>query len=385
MNGMDDFKPTFKQRALHSAWGFFPWLLIAGMIILIATMFNAIGIKKTALEQTKIAAMKKEAATANVTTLTVRPGRLVDKIDLPAEVEPWEEVWVRAEVSGQVINVVAQEGQRITEGQVIMQLDDRDYRSRMERIQANLQLAKTNHARIAELAKRHIVPLSQLDEVEARLTEMETQAQETEMALKRTVVRAPISCVLNKLKAKRGDFIRVADPVAQIIQLDRVKVKVGVPESDVAAVCDLDQAEVLFEALQQRRVTGKKVFLSRQPDSLSRLYDLELSIPNPGGDILPGMFVRVELVKHIYTQALAVPIFSVVTEKNDRFVYVVNQGKAERRNVALGTLSGLLVHVTSGLQPGEEVIVIGQRQVNEGQSVVAMKNFASLEELPTTP
>ena len=381
---MEDFKPTLKQKALHSVWSFFPWIIIGVILVFIVSMFMAIGVKKTKLEAEKTAAMKQEASIANITTLTVNPGRLADKIDLPAEVEPWEDVWVKAEVPGQVVSVIAREGQKIVEGQIIVQLDDRDYRSRLDRIQANLQFAKANHGRIAELAKQHIVSASQLEETEARLKDMETQAQEAELALKRTHVRAPISCVLNKIKAKRGDFLGVGDPVAQIIQLDRIKVKVGVPESDVAAIFDLQQADVIFEALNKRRVVGKKVFLSRQPDSLSRLYDLELFIANPAGDILPGMFARVELVKHVYDKALAVPLFSVITDKSERFVYIEKNGKAERRNVQLGTLVGLLVHITSGLQPGDKVVVTGQRQINEGQAVVVIKNFSGIEELPTT-
>jgi len=381
---MEDFKPTLKQKALHSVWSFFPWIIIGIIIVFIVSMRLAINVKSTKLEAEKTAAMKQEAAIANITTLTVNPARLADKIDLPAEVEPWEDVWVKAEVPGQVVSVIAREGQKIIEGQVIVQLDSRDYRSRLDRVQANLQLAEANHGRMAELAKQHIVSTSQLEEAEARLKDLKTQAQEAELALRRTQVRAPISCVLNQIKAKRGDFIGVGDPVAQIIQLDRIKVKVGVPESDVSAIFDLQQADIVFEALNKRRIIGKKVFLSKQPDSLSRLYDLELSIDNPDGDILPGMFARVELVKHVYDQALVVPLFSVISDKNERFVYIEKNGKAERRIVQMGALVGLLVHITSGLQPGDKVVVTGQRQINEGQSVTVIKNFSSLEELPTT-
>ncbi len=381
---MDDFKPTLKQKMLHSLWGFFPWLVIGVIIFFIISMSTAINIKKEKLEAQKKAAMKVEAAVANINTLTVNPARLTDKIDLPAEVEPWEDVWVKAEVPGQVVSVIAKEGQKITEGQVLVQLDDRDLRSRLDRIQANLKLAETNHNRMKELTRQQIASVSQLDETETRLKDLESQAREAELSLKRTQVRAPISCILNKIKAQRGDFVSVGDPIAQIIQLDRIKIKVGVPESDVAAILDLEQADVIFTALDKRRITGKKVFLSHQPDSLSRLYDLELSAPNPNGDILPGMFARVELVKKVYDEALAVPLFSIITEKSEHYVYIEKDGKAERRNVKIGTLVGLLVHITEGLTPGDKVVVTGQRQINKGQTVIVMKNFTRLEELTST-
>lgn len=381
---MDEFKPTLKQKILHNLWGFFPWLLIGIIIVFIASMSTGIQAKKEKLEEQKKAAMKTEAAIANINTLTLTSGNLTDKIDLPAEVEPWEDVWVKAEVPGQVVAVIAKEGQKITEGQIIVQLDDRDLRARMERIKVNLDLARTTHNRMIELARQEVAPASQLDEAQTRLRDLESQEKEAELALKRSHVRAPISCILNKIKAKKGDFLSVGDPVAQIIQMDQIKVKVGVPESDVAEILDLDHAEVIFSALDKRRVTGKKVYLARQPGSLSRLYDLELSIPNPGGDILPGMFARVELIKKVYDKALAVPLFSIITDKSDRYVYVEKDGKAVRKKVEIGILSGLLVHVTSGLETGDRVVVTGQRQINEGQTVIVMKNFTSLEELSAT-
>jgi RND family efflux transporter MFP subunit len=166
----------------------------------------------------------------------------------------------------------------------------------------------------------------------------------------------------------------VGDPVARIIQIDPVKVVVGVPESDVAAVFDLTQAEVIIEALEKHRVKGRKVFLSRQPRTLARLFDLELRVPNPEGRILPGMFARVELVKQVFNQALAVPLYAVISQSDKHIVFVEKEGRAESRNIELGPLIGWQVQVTSGLSPGEKVIVVGHRLLDNGQAVEVIKN-----------
>ena len=130
---------------------------------------------------------------------------------------------------------------------------------------------------------------------------------------------------------EHGDLLDVNQKVAQILQFGKVKVTVGVPESDVAAVFDLKEAEVVIEALNKRRVKGRKIFLSRQPRSLARLYDLELTVPNPDERILPGMFARVELVKTVYDRALAIPLYAVITQQDERFVYVEKEGRAACR------------------------------------------------------
>ena len=94
-------------------------------------------------------------------------------------------------------------------------------------------------------------------------------------SLDRTSITAPISGRLNEIKAKKGDLLDVNQQVAQILQFEKVKVMVGVPESDVAAVFDLNEAEVIIEALENRRVKGKKIFLS-----VSRAHSLASTILN---------------------------------------------------------------------------------------------------------
>jgi membrane fusion protein (multidrug efflux system) len=175
--------------------------------------------------------------------------------------------------------------------------------------------------------------------------------------------------------------VGVGDPVAQILEIDPVKVTVGVPESDVAAIFDLEQADVIIEALEKRRVKGKKIFLSRQPRTLARLFDLELKVPNPEEQILPGMFARVELVKRVYNRALAIPLYAVITEGEERFVFLEKEGRAEKRRVTLGTLIAWEVHITSGLKAGEKVIVVGHRLLDDGQTVEVIKNVDNPNEI----
>jgi membrane fusion protein (multidrug efflux system) len=75
------------------------------------------------------------------------------------------------------------------------------------------------------------------------------------------------------------------------------------------------------------------------------------------------MFARVELVKAVFRRALAVPLYAVITQGEERFVYIEEDGRAERRNIQLGILADWQVQVTSGLKPGDRVVVVGHRFV----------------------
>jgi len=370
-----------KKTTLRFFWGLIPWIVVVLILAFIVGMAVRIKEKKASLAEAKEAAMKREVEPVRVILLTLKPDRLVDQIELPAEVEPYEDLWVKAEVTGQVVKVLVEEGEQVKKGQVLVQLDERDYRTRLARIQANYKLAKLERDRFAALVKKKVTPLSELDAIEAKVNDLAAQLREARLALNRTKIPCPISGRINEVKAKKGEFLAIGSPVAQILQFDQVKVTVGVPESDVAAVFDLREAEVVIEALNGLTVKGRKVFLSRQPRTLARLYDLELLVSNPDGRILPGMFARVKLVKHVFDQALSVPLYAVIAQGYERFVFVEKDGLAEKRRVELGVLVGWQVHVTSGLKADERVVVVGHRLLDEGQPVEVIKNVSHPSEI----
>jgi len=370
-----------KIKLLRFVWSAIPWLMVALIVAFIVTMGSRIKEKKAHLEEAKKAAIKQEVPAVRIITLTLTPRRLVDKINLPAQIDPYEELWVKAEVPGQVIEVLVKEGQMVKKGQILMKLDDRDYRTRLARIEANYQLAKLNHERTKTLVKKKIATLTKLDEIEAQLKDLTAQRNEATVALSRTSITTPLSSFLNEISAKMGEYIGVGDPVAQILEIDTVKAIIGVPESDVAAIFDLNEADIIIEALGKRRVKGNKIFLSRKPRTLSRLFDLELSVPNPDGRILPGMFARVELVKHVYEDAVALPLYAIITQEDERFIFIEKEGRVEKRRVTLGTLIDWQVHITSGLKAGERVVVVGHRLLDDGQAVEVIKNVSNPNEI----
>ena len=353
-------------------------IAIGGFIV---TMGKYLVVESGRLAEAKNAAMKKEVPAVRVITLTMNTHHMEDKISLPGEVKAFEDLWVKAEEKGQVVSVAVKEGQRVKKGQLLVRLDDRDYRSRIERIEANYTLAKLDHDRILSLAKKNASAQSKLDAAVALLTELKAQYNEAKIHLDRTRIVAPIDGVINELVSKLGDFLDVNFKVAQILQIDPVKIAVGVPESDVEAIHDLESADVVIEALDNKKVRGKRLFLSWQPRSLARLYELELTIDNPDRRILPGMFAQVELIKRVYEEALTIPLYAVITQGEERFVYIEKDGKARKRPVTLGVLVNWQVHLKSGIEPGERVIVVGHRFLDDGQAVDVIKDVNRPDEI----
>jgi membrane fusion protein (multidrug efflux system) len=377
---MNQFESDKKTRLLRYIWDAFPWFIVIILILSLLILVGNIIKRVERLEAEKRAATRQEVA-VQVVTLTVKPTKLEERLNLPAAVESFENLWVKSEASGQVRNIFVKEGQIVQKGQVLVELDSRDYTSRLDRIEANYKLISIEHNRMSELYKRNIATASEMDKLDAQLKDMEAQLRETKLALERTKITAPISGRLNEIEAKIGDSMPYDKPVAQILQIGEVKVTVGIPESDVSAVMDLKEADIIIEALDRLKVKGRKLFLSRQPGDLARLYNLELVVDNPDGRILPGMFARVEIVKKRFEDTLAVPLYAVISQDDENFVYLEKNNKAEKRPVELGILEGWMIQVKSGLKVGDNVIIVGHRQVDEGQAVQVIKNVTNPAEI----
>jgi membrane fusion protein (multidrug efflux system) len=374
-------KKDMNTKILRAVWGNLPWLVVIVLIITSLIIFQNVREEKDRIEEARKAAIKKNIPAVKVITLSLEAKRLEDKINLPATVEPYENLWVKTEVSGQVIDIPVKEGQIVEKGQLLVELDSRDYKARLEQVEANYKLALMDYERLSILAEKRIIAKTELDKTEAQVKSLAAQLDEAKLGLERAKIRAPISGRLNEIEAKTGDWLGVDRSVAQILQFEEVKVTVGVPESDVAAIFDLNEADIIIEALGDLRVKGKKLFLSRQPGTMARLYDLELIVKNTDGRILPGMFGRVELVKEVFEEALVIPLYAVISQDDENFVFVEKDKKAEKRHVELGILSGWLVQVTAGLEPGDQVIIVGHRQVEEGQDVEVIQSVEDAGEI----
>lgn len=378
---MSEPKLNTKTKVLRFIWNYFPWVLVLVLVVISANIGWMLYSKKQRIEEERRNAIKEETAAVKVAIMPIKQREFKDRINLPAMIESFEDLMVKSEVSGQIVDILVREGDYVEKGQVLVKLDDRDYQLRLESVQANYDFASSEYDRISKLAEKKIAATTDLDKIDAQLKGLKSQLNETKLALERTRIKAPISGRLNEIEAKVGDWMGVDKPVAQILQIGNVKATVGIPESDVAAVFNLKEADVTIEALDNMTVKGKKIFQSRSPGTMARLYNLELVIPNPDGRILPGMFARVEIVKQTFENAIVIPLYSVITQNNEKFVYIEKDGMAEKRNVELGLLSNADIQILKGLEPGDHLIFVGHRSLNDGQKVDVIKTVDDPREI----
>lgn len=374
--------PAAERRPLlQRLWGFLPTGIVILLVGVIFVLFGQIKSEGEVIKERAAADLRKEQSHPNVITMEVAPSRLRERLSLPGTVKPWMSLKIVAEVSGKIVEKRVSEGQRVAKGDIIALIDDRDYKNALASSQASYQVALASRKRLEKLYKEKVSTQSQIDDIVARVRTSKAALDNAALALERCAIRAPFDGVVNRFYIEAGQYLGVGDPVAEVLQLDRVKIEVGIPESDVDKVRRLEHFTVKIDALGGRSFAGTRHYLYYNSDNFARLYNLEIAVENPDGEILPDMFTRVEIVKTEVADGLGVPLYSLINRKDTNALYVVKEGVARLVPVETGIQDGWQIEIRRGIKPGDQVVVVGQRQIDDGAAVNVTRTIHTIGEL----
>lgn len=373
---------TTRGKVVFFIWNNMPRFVLLGMIGLIIFLFvGPIKKQKAFIAESKASAVSQEKPPVNAITFTLSPTTITDRINLPGSVEPWTRLKLMSKLNGTINELMVKEGDRVKKGDILARIEEDDYRIALDRAQSAYKLAQADYERDKSIYEKGVIPTATL---EANKTNMQTARADFENAklqLSRTTITSPMDGIISSLDAKVGLQLSVGDPIAEILQIDRMKTVIGIPESDVTAVRKLDQVDVTVQALDNKVFIGRKHFLSPAPGTIARLYNLELEIDNSDGEVLAGMFVRADVVKQRLENTLSVPFYSVISRNNEQYVFIEKDGLARKRSVKLGIMEKWMVQVTEGLDSGDRILIEGHRDVEDQQKIKVIKAITSPEEL----
>lgn len=373
-------KPTtLRGKIVFFFWYNMPRFVLLAMGLLIVMLFMTVSDKKSAIQAEQEAAVKQERPPVNTVVMQVNHTTISNRLNLPGSIEAWTKLDMTTKIAGTVDEVVVREGDRVKEGDTLIKIESDDYRIALERAQAAYKLAKADYERDKAVYDKGVIPPAELEARETGMQTAKADLDNAQLLYGRCTIKAPMEGVIRRLDAKVGMFLGVGDPLGEILQIDRVKAVIGIPESDVTAVRQLDTVDVNITALDNRTIAGKRYFISSSPETLARLYRLELELDNQDHSILPGMFVRADIVKQKSDQALSIPFYSIISRNDEQYVFVEKDGVVVKRNVQTGIMEQWMIEITEGLEPGEHVVVEGHRDVEDGRKVKVVKVITDLE------
>jgi membrane fusion protein (multidrug efflux system) len=318
--------------------------------------------KSVAAEAPKMPPMPVEAEPVTV-------GTLLRTVEAVGTLRADEAVTLRPELQGQVEQIGFGEGQPVKAGQVMVQLDDDQYRAELAEAIANRDLSEANHRRTQELIKRKVASVTDRDKSYAELQANEARVALKREALSKTQLKAPFDGIAGLREVSIGEVVSPGQALMQVVAINPVKVDFRVPELYVGAVVPGQSLAITLDAFPGERFEGEVYAVDPQIDVRGRSILIRATVPNADGRLRPGLFARVELALERFDNAISVPEEAIVPRGDKQLVYRIVEGKTEMVPVKLGIRRGAMVQILEGLQPGDVVITAGQIKLRPGAPV----------------
>jgi membrane fusion protein, multidrug efflux system len=301
-------------------------------------------------------------------------------LELPGTVQAAQRSELAFQVSGLMIERPVVAGQRVAAGELLAQLDPRDFENRLALEQARLDLAEAEFRRFSRLADSPASPVTRA-EVDRKRAEFEIAQVRTEQARKNlqdTTLTAPFEGMVAALLVDNHEQIQVRQPVLQLEASDELEVVIDLPERVIHRFRDVGGdrpvGDVVFAVLPERRYPVRLVEVATRADPVTQTFRVTLAMDRPTDvNLLPGMTATVYTRPDIYTESVVrVPPSALLDAGSGRpSVWVVDPEsyRIERRPVQLGETEAGLVTVLEGLQSGERIVSAGVDRLEEGKVI----------------
>jgi membrane fusion protein (multidrug efflux system) len=312
----------------------------------------------------------REPAAIPVSISVLEPIAIRDVVFLPGETEAYEDVQVAANAAGRVEWIGPREGQIVKKGALLAKIDVSAHKAALEHARASCSLANDLCERRRRLYANKIIAKEELDQSETQLKLALTDLEQIKVRYNHGFPKSPITGIINHLYLDIGEYADIGKPIADIVNIDKIKINVRVPELDVRYVKKGQKTPIKIDAFAERPLIGTVEFVSFKADPATKTFLVRSVIDNPGHDIRPGMIGRVAFVRRIVPDAVAVPLFAIVDKGGERIVFLEKDGIAESRTISIGVIEGGRVQVTSGLNVGDHLIVKGHTEVEDGMRVM---------------
>jgi len=348
-----------------------------------------------------------------VAVVTVHPQRVVITTELPGRTSAFRVAEIRPQVNGLILKRMFEEGSDVNEGDLLYQIDPAPYQAAYDQAKAAVAMAdaqlpalRAREKRFKELAESHAVGQQDCDDALAALRQLEAQLEASKAAMESakinlsyTPIKAPISGRIGRSNITEGALVTAYQPIAlaSIQQLDPIYVDVPQSTTELLRLqrrlgdgrlnhdgAKRDKVKLILEDGIPYPSEGTLQFQDITVDPTTGSVILRIVFPNPQGILLPGMFVRTVITEGVNEQAILVPQQGISRNpKGDPVALIVDaEDNVQQRMLTLDRAIGDKWLVSSGLNPGDRVIVEGVQKVRPGASVKVVPFDAGRKEGP---
>ncbi len=332
-----------------------------------------------------------------VMVVRVEQRDVVDRIRATGQLRAKAEATIAAQVEGQVAGIEAREGEAVEAGAILLiidserrQLEVTNAKAQLSEAQAQLAVAKRSYARTQRLSKGNVASEARLDQDRTRqslarsvVTGAEARLGLANRALEDSTVRAPFSGLIARRHVSVGEYLSIGTALFDLVALDPIEVEFTLAEIDSSKVAIGHPVKISLAPYPDETFDAKVSMISPTIDPRTRTLRVKAELPNPDGRIRPGLFAHTDLGVSERHDVIVVPDDAVVQRADGAVIFrLTATGRVERRLVETGVRIDGYVEISSGLSPGDVVVVRGQARIDDGVAVSVRMADGSEPEAP---
>lgn len=298
----------------------------------------------------------------------VTSGSIASTYRANATLEADAEAEILARVPGVVQTIAVEEGDRVKQGHALLQIEADEYRFRLQQAEAATNNFQARFERLQDMVERGLVSAEEFDTAEADFKSAEADEGLARIELGYTTVRAPMDGIIVERLVDPGQPISANVPVFRIADFEPLLARVHVPSKEFRRLTTEQPVTVRLDS-DGTVLHGRIQLVSPVIDPASGTIKVTVEIPEYPAGVRPGDFAEVRIVTERREGRTLVPRVALVSDKGEDVVFVEREGRAERRAVEIGLSDDLHAEIVSGVEPGEYVVVKGQRSLQHGQPV----------------
>lgn len=359
------------------------------LIVVIFAGFNVLGAKERSMNMPTV------ASAVTVKTDTVKRTNSIGGITYKTNLEPSEEATISCNVTGQVTDVLFENGDKVTQGQALAYIDDTDLQNQLKtarldlsKLQIELDSAKSEYDIAAQLyAEGACSKTSYDDEVRAYKTVLanvelkKVGIQDITNSLNDCVIKAPITGEVGEKNITVGQYLNPGTIIGAVKNSGFIKAEIQLMQEDLEKV--MVGQEVTLTLNENDTVSYKGIVesIAASADSQTRVFNCLIKIDNSSGQLNTGTFGNIEIPNKENKEVLAIPMEAVIGSEEDYSVFKLEAGTARKTTIEIGEITDDMVEIKYGLEEGDTIILSNLNALQDGDKVtIEGENPESVQE-----
>ncbi|HEX2934965.1 MAG TPA: efflux RND transporter periplasmic adaptor subunit [Bacteroidales bacterium] len=347
--------------------------IIVIAVLAMAAFFMVVRLKSNKKQfQDDIAFSQRKIEKIPVTIEKASKGIMSENVIATGTLEAADVLNVISETQGKIVKIYKEKGDHVKAGDVLVKVDDEVIAANVLTAEANYEQFQKDVERFTRLAVENAITKRDLEQANIGLKKAKADLTTAQKALSNTAIKAPISGYINSDNVTLGQFIAGGSTICEIVNNSTLKLNIRISEKEVYRISKGQNVVVHLSVFPDKKFSGKITAITEKADA-SMKFNVEITLNNNAqAQLRSGLYAEAELpIKN--QENLIISKRCIVGSMESPVVYVVENGKAIRRELIVGQSNDKLIEVLSGLVEGDQVIVSGQLNLKDGDDVNVVK------------